>query len=347
MANMNISILRRVALVGLAVVLLVDAVLSLRSRGGWGLGVVMLCLFPIAVAAVSLVLMPGAAGTLFQNKDLLVPLALVVIASNVLGWLSAAPLLGMLLRPSFPLHLFNLSFALSLSFLLHIALAVAYATWITAALLELARTDNGDPGRVLPAAWRRFWRVLGLEFVGWAAVMVVTSVLLLTMPVLRFFALVPMAVFGVAWNFATAAVLPVAFEGEGGFWRSFRAGVTTSLGHLNKWWLLLLAQMLLLGLVFFYHSSSPGHTNVNWSVNVFWTGGYDNDCRWYGKLAEMLHTSKLPFVETLLSLLFGAFAVAIKIAIIQRLQPTTQSALPPVIPADVHQEEVEPPLQSW
>ena len=34
--------------------------------------------------------------------------------------------------------------------------------------------------------------------------------------------------------------------------------------------------MLLLGLVFFYYSGGGGHTNVSWSVNVFWTGGYED-----------------------------------------------------------------------
>jgi len=148
------------------------------------------------------------------------------------------------------------------------------------------------------------------------------------MPVMPFFALVPLAVLGVVWNFATAAVLPVAFEEAEGFCRSFRAGAATSLGNLRKWWLLLLAQMLLLALVFYYYSSGGGHTNVSWSINVFWSGGYEYDCRWYGKLAQMVRSPKLPFVENLLALLFGAFAVAIKLAIVQRLRPVTQLAVP-------------------
>jgi hypothetical protein len=171
-------------------------------------------------------------------------------------------------------------------------------------------------------------------------VMVVTSILLLLMPVLQFLALVPLAVFGVAWNFGTAAVLPVALAGEGGFWQSFRAGVAASLGGLGKWWLLLLTQMLLLGLVFFYYSSGGGHTNVSWSVNVFWTGGYEDDCRWYAKLAEAVHIPKLPFVETLLTLLFGAFAAAIKLAIVQRLHSESQTAAPPA-PTGMGQDALE------
>lgn len=332
MASVNIRRLRFVAWIGLVIVLLVDLVLSVRGRGGWGLAFVMLCLFPVVVALVSLVLMPRAAGTLLRNADLLLTLALMVVAGKLLDWLSAAPVLGMLLKPTLPLHIFSLGFSLSLSFLLHSVIAVAYATWMTVALLELARTGESDPCRVLPAAVRRFWRVLGIEFIGWAAVMVVTSVLLLTMPVLMFFALVLMTVFAVVWNYATAAVLPVACEAAGGFWQSFRSGMAVSLVNLGRWGILLLVQMLLLGLVFFYHSSGGGHTNLSWSINVFWTGGYESDCRWYGKLATALHSTKLPFVETVLTLLFGTFAAAIKLAIIQRLHPTARPGMPSASP---------------
>ena len=303
------------------------------------MGVVMLLLCPVAVALVSVVLMPSAAGSLIRHNVLLVPLALVTVVFKLLEWLSAAPLLGALLNPSWPLHVLNLSFGLSLGFLLQIALGVAYATWMTATLLEFSRTGIGDPPGVLSTMPVRFARVLGLEFIGWAMVMVITAFLILLMPALGFFALVPMASFGVAWNLSTAAVLPVALGGEGGFWSSLRAGVTASLGNVGKWWLLLLAQMLLLGLVFFYYSHHGGNTNVSWSVNVFWTGGYEADCRWYAKLAEATHSPKLPLVETLLTLLFGAFAAAIKLAIIQRLRPVTEPSLPPIIPTSMAEGE--------
>ncbi len=332
MGQLNIQTLRRVAWIGLAIVLLVDLVLSLRVRGGTGLGAVCLLVMILAVGLTALVLMPGAASALAGNKDLLVPLALLVIAARLIGWLSAAPVLGALLLPSLPLRVFSLSFGISLSLVLHIVLAVAYATWMTAAVLEWVQTGNGDPCRVLPATPRRFLRVLGLEFIGWATVMVATAVLLLLMPMMQFFALVPMAIFAVAWNFATAAVLLVGFAGQGGIWRSFRAGTAASLGNLGKWWLLLLAQMLVLGLFFFYYRSGGGQTNVSWSVNTFWTGGYEDTCRWYGKLAEAARTPTLPFVDTLLKMLFGAFAVAIKLAIAQRLPPETRLAPMDVIP---------------
>lgn len=73
--------------------------------------------------------MLNAAGALFRSKDLLVPLALVTVAAKLLAWLAAAPIFGTLLTPSFPLRLLNLSFGISLSFLLEVALAVSYASF--------------------------------------------------------------------------------------------------------------------------------------------------------------------------------------------------------------------------
>src|SRR6185295_18544842 len=93
----KIQTLRRVAWIGLAVVLLVDFISSVRHPAGLGLGVIVLVVFPIAVALVSLVLMPRAAGALLGNKDLLVPLALVTVAAKVLEWLTAVPIVGALL----------------------------------------------------------------------------------------------------------------------------------------------------------------------------------------------------------------------------------------------------------
>jgi hypothetical protein len=330
MANWNIQTLRRVAGIGLAIVLLVDFVLSVRAGTGWGLGLILLVVFPVAVGLVSLLLMPQATGTLLGNKDVLVPLALVTVAGKVLGWLAAAPFLGALISSSMPLQFLGLSLGLSVSFLMHIALAVAYATWMTATVLAFVRSGERDPCRMLPASWSPFWRMLGLEFIGWTAVMLMMAVLLLLMPMLGFFALVPMAVFAVGWNFATAAVLPVAMSSEAGFWQSFRDGISVSLGNVRRWWPLLLAQMLLLGMIFFFYSREGHNTNVSWNVNTFWTGGYEADCRWYGKVVDVYHTAKLPLVDTLLGLLFGAFAVAIKVRIVQGMT-LDGAAAPPIL----------------
>jgi hypothetical protein len=62
---------------------------------------------------------------------------------------------------------------------------------------------------------------------------------------------------------------------------------------------------------------------MSWSVDALWTGGYESDCKWYGKMTGTLEIGRLPFVEPVLALLFGAFAVAVKIAIVERLKSET------------------------
>lgn len=310
--------LRRVAWIGLALILLIDLLLSFHS--GWGLGLVMLILFPVAVAVFALLLLPRVAGTLLRTPDLLLPLAVLTIASHLLDWLSSLPALGMLLNPALPIHLWTLSLGFSVGFLLRIALDVAYATWMTCYLLKFVQYGASDPGRSLPKVAVPYLRVLGLEFIGWAVVMLGTALLLGLMPLLSLFALGLMLVAGVAWNLATAAVLPVGYEHPAGLWPAFRAGMAVSWSRKRNWWPLLLGQMLLLGMLFFSYRSSGGSVNTNWSVNVFWTGGYEDTCRWYEKLAAAYSTTTLPFVSTMLKLLCGALAVGVKLAIVQRLR---------------------------
>ncbi len=329
--NLNLKTVRWVAVIGLAVVLLSELLGSFPWKPRQGYGLVLLPLLGVAVAVVSLLLMPRAAGTLLRHRDLLIPFALLFIALQLLEWLSALSALRPVLAPSLPLHVFNLSAALSLNLLIVIGLWVGYATWMTAAILAFVRTGEDNPCKLWPSAFKQFWRVFVLELIGVGVVFVGTAVWISLIAVMGWFALVPMAVFGVAWNLATAAVLPVGFESEAGLGNAFRAGVRVSLAHLRQWWLLLLMHMVLLGTFIFFYSHRAGNTNVSWNVNVFWTGGYESDCRWYGKLLESYQTSKLPFVDTLLGLLFGAMAVAIKIAIVQRWKEG-ESPIPSVQP---------------
>ena len=171
-------------------------------------------------------------------------------------------------------------------------------------------------------------------------VIVGIALMLSLMPSLGVYSLVPMAVFGVLWNYATAALLPVGFESAQGFWAAFRDGVRASFAHLPKWWLLLLAHMLLLGMIMFFsvrwNQAGTQHNNLSWNVNVFWTGGYEDECRWYGKLAEVNRTTRMPLVTTLLTLLFGAMAVAMKIAIVQRMQKEPVAMAPESVPTVIN-----------
>jgi hypothetical protein len=320
----NLQSLRWAGLIGLAVVLVNDVVTSLPLKPRQEYGLALLAFFVVAVGIISFLLMPQAVGALWKYKDLLLPLALLMAALQLVEWLVALPLLGSLLTPSKSIHLFQLSFGLSLGSVVTIGLFVAYATWMTGVLIAFARTGQHDPLAVFRSSFKRFWRIFGLEFIGMIVVIVGIALMLSLMPSLGVYSLVPMAVFGVLWNYATAALLPVGFESEQGFLAAFREGVRSSFANLPKWWLLLLAHMLLLGMIMFFsvrwNQGGTQHTNLNWNVNVFWTGGYEDECRWYGKMAEVYRTTRMPLVTTLLTLLFGAMAVAVKLSIVQRMQ---------------------------
>ena len=320
----NLQSLRWAGLIGLAVVLVNDAVISARWQSRQEYGLVLFAFFVAAVGIVSFLLMPKAVRALWQHKDLLLPLALLMTALQLVEWLVALPLLGSLLNSSKSLNFFQFSFGLSMGSLLTIGLFVAYATWMTAVIITFVRTGQHDPTAVFRSSFKRFWRIFGLEFIGTFVVIVGIGLMLSLMPSLGVYSLVPMAVFGVLWNYATAALLPVGFESGQGFWAALRDGVRSSFANLPKWWLLLLAHMLLLGMIMFFsvrwNQGGTQHTNLNWNVNVFWTGGYEDECRWYGKLVEVYRTTKMPLITTLLTLLFGAMAVAVKLAIVQRMQ---------------------------
>ena len=328
--------LRWVALFGVALVLIARLAQSFPLAPRWWIGPLVLGVLTVAVTLVAVLLMPRAANTLARNPDLLVPLGLLLLVQEALALTLRLPLLGTALGASHALTLLNLSFTLSLHWLLNLALAAAYATWVTAAILNFVRTGQADPCAVLPDALRHLLRVAGLMFLGWAGVFVLLVLMGLAMPVMHWFAILLMLPAVVAWNFVTAAVLPVALLTEGGFLSVLRAGVIASLANLRRWWGLLLAQMLLLGLVFVgYASFRTGNshsTNWNWSVNTFWTGGYHDTCHLYPKLTDTYKTQPVPLVSALLVMLFGAMAVAVKIALVQRLLPAAEpEGQPPVL----------------
>lgn len=346
--------LRWIALLGVALVLVSRLVQSFPLASRWWLGGLLLLVLMVAVTLVAVLMMPRAAGTLTRNLDLLVPLGLLLLAQEVLALLLKLPLLGTVFAASHPVKLLNLSFVLSLHWFMNLVLAVTYATWVTAAILNLVRTGQTDPCAVLPAALRHLPRVAGLMLLGWGGVFTLLALMGLTMPFLHWFAILLGLVAVIVWNFATAAVLPVALVTENGFWSALRAGILTSLASLRRWWGLLLAQMLLLGLFYFgyasFRSGNSSSTNWNWSVNTFWTGGYHDTCHLYAKLADTWKTQPVPLFTALLTLLLGALAVAVKLALVQRLQPEPEPgpeppvmASPPPVPG---QAGSMPPIPS-
>ena len=219
-------------------------------------------------------------------------------------------------------------------------------------VVQVARGERADLDAALPVAGRHFLRLAGVMLLGWAGVFGLLLVTGLAMRLLSWFALVLLLPALVGWNLTTAAALPVAIWQEGGLLSAFGAGIRVGLANLRHWWMLLLAQMLMLGLLYFgYVSTRNGgsqSTSWNWSVNTFWIGGYTDNCQLYGKLTDTYSTRPVPFFAALLTLLFAALAIAIKIALVQRFYPDPPTAgLPPLPtePPPISQiPESEPPV---
>ena len=83
--------------------------------------------------------------------------------------------------------------------------------------------------------------------------------------------------------------------------------------------------MILLGWVTFIYVSYSGNprpgaftteTKTNWQVNGFWTGGYEDNCRWHDDLMKAVEAEPLPLVATLLWLMYAVLAIVVKLRIV-------------------------------
>ena len=126
------------------------------------------------------------------------------------------------------------------------------------------------------------------------------------------------------WNLLTAALLPIVVAERGAFVDAVRNGLRVSWERKGRWWLPVVLQMVLLGwvtLLYVSYTGSPRpgsyttNTKSDVSVNGFWTGGYENSCRWHTKLMTVVETEPMPLVEFLLGLLFAVLAVVVKLRI--------------------------------
>ena len=95
--------------------------------------------------------------------------------------------------------------------------------------------------------------------------------------------------------------------------------------------------MILLGWIVFlvvsYTDETPGsyhmYQKTDFSINAFWTGGYENDCHWFTKLMEVVDTEPLPLATSLLGILFAVLAIVVKLEITAGLYSHAVIPLPP------------------
>jgi hypothetical protein len=323
-------VLRVVAVLGVGVVLLQEAVTAfpVKPRQEYGIAVLVLAL--AGVALMLRFLMPGTAGKLLRHRDLLVPLGLLILAEAALGWLMLLPWMAAVLAPSTVLRFWVLSFSISAAVILSILLQMAYSAWTTCLILSTVRHGWSDPAAELRGMVRWFLRIFGLECIGWGVLFagLACAIAIGAVGALPL-ALLLIAAGSLIWNLATAALLPAALDERLRFWEAFRRGVSISWQNIGRWWAIILVQMILLGWITFfavsYTEAKPGSTTVqsrtNFSVNGFWTGGYENECRWYSKLMQVMEVPTLAVISTSLAIVFGVLAVAIKLRISEDIVP--------------------------
>lgn len=343
------TLLRIIALVGTGAILLWQALTLPHLEPRQDSGFTLLTLVALGVGVTLMLFMKETVRGILLNLDLLVPLGLFIVASDILNRLLLIPVLAALLTPEWPVKLFTLSFSISASFVLNLVLSVIYVGWTTCLILQAVILGHVRLEHPLSIVGRWFWRTLALEFFGWGILLIVSAGLIATsLFSVRTSNLFALASLSLLWNLATAAVLPVALADSKSFWESLRHGIAVSFYGLPKWAHLILIQMILLGWVTFIHvsyttyeakssttrqavsglnadteritesysNSQTEHTKQSWGVNSFWIGGYNDGCKWYEDLMKVLEAKRLQFVESLLTLLFAIFAIAIKFSIV-------------------------------
>lgn len=288
-------------------------------------------LFVAVIAVIALIVLRlvfRSAWRVFRSRPvLLVPIGVVAGVSQLAALLPRLPVLGAMFLPEWTASLMGVTIELSLGILLTIAIWTAYAAWQTELLW---RSTCGDTGLSL-SPWRPvregFWRALLALGLG-NGVLLVAIVPVIALGVVAFpVAVLGMGALGIGWNVCTAALLPVTLFSPEPLSQSVRSGFQLSWRLKSRWWFQLLAQLLLLGLVVivtahFASSTASGSRtsqNTKWSVNAFWAGGYEHNCRWHAKYAEALESGPVPLLSQILAWICLTVAVAMKLTVIRNI----------------------------
>src|SRR5947209_2226583 len=82
--------------------------------------------------------------------------------------------------------------------------------------------------------------------------------------------------------------------------------------------------MVLLGWITFFvvsYTSNPRpgsfstQNKMDFSINAFWIGGYEDECHWHTKLMAAVEAKPLPLVEYPLSVVYAVLAIVVKLQI--------------------------------
>ncbi len=336
---------RVVALMGVAATLAMALFQSFPLEPRQSRGVLFAGILVLVTLAVLRTLFRPAWQLLSSKPDILVPVGVALLASTAVDLLARLPLLHALLMPSWSLNLLGLALSLSLGTVLSIVIWTAFAAWQTDLILRAVRSTDVLDVAPWPPIRQHFLRTFVVLMVGVGVLLasIVPAVALGAATLIL--ALPAMGVIGVVWNLLTAALLPVVLLSPSPLPAALREGFRYSWSLKGRWWRQLVAHLLLLGILLFLrvHFTStvqrndPGRrvvnmnqqaqTSVKWQVNAFWTGGYENGCRWYSKYAEAIETQPLPIISQVLAILFLVVALAMKITVVRELPCSGKDAL--------------------
>jgi hypothetical protein len=303
-----------------------------------GIGFVVLILGLIAVGLTCLFVVSEATRRLGRHPDLLVPLGLFFTAEGLLGLLLTIPIISAVFSPAWNLNVLAIGASLSLNFLVRVALAVAYAGWTTALIVQAVRQDRVDLLEVPFGLPKWFLRALGAEMIGWCTLFAVLIPAITLGAVILPLTLLLIAAFSLFWNLLSAGLLLVVMTERESFVDAVRSGLRIGWTRMGRWWFPVVIQMVLLGwltVIYVSYTSNPQpgsyttNTKSDVSINAFWTGGYENSSRWHTKLMAAVETEPLPLVEFLLGGVFGILAIVIKLRIATDLYGPPMAATDP------------------
>lgn len=301
--------------------------------------------YSVAAAAILLVAVFAAVALFFRRGGvalireplLLLPFGVLVLARHVLGLTLLVPFI--VAATSF--SLLSISIELSLYFIVALLLEVGYAAWMTRLLLDREEHGKGNAQEALRSWKRDFLRAAIFMVVGQVGILLPAGLVLTAVGGKAAVWLMP--IWGLFWNCLTVAFLPMALRAPtvgAGFAGAFRAARIPGL------WVVVLVHQVLIGIVVYLSVSDttvttettrrPGHTQTsthrdNWTrtgtyTTAVWTGGYESDFRWHDKLmANIVRVPGWPPVELLLGILAAALAIVVKIEVIRRLPPGSDS----------------------
>lgn len=321
-----------------------------------GRGFVLAGLIVVAALIVLRTLFSSAWHVLMQHTDLLVPVGVVMLATTAVELAAMLPMLRGILVPSWAWHVLTLSLSVSLLTVLQMIVWTAYAAWQTDLLWRFTHGYTRLDLDPWPPIRRYFWRAFVALAIG-VTVLFACLVPIIAIGAASFaIALVALTVLGLAWNFLTAALLPVVMYDKSSIAAAVGAGIGQSRRLCGRWWRQLVALLLLFGMAIALqvHFTTavdvavPGSqmsnvqqqtkANTKWQVNAFWLGGYENQCRWYSKYAEALETQPLPVISEALAMVFLVLAVSMKLHVLRELALSQSEAMMPadnVVDADV------------